>query len=216
MSRATRAASDAKRHIVIVNVPRTALAADIRRTLRQERVIGVDDIHIDLYRFAPNRRAYLTLSHPDFLQKNIAKLEKSSVGGFLVNAYPADPPAVIPELRGVKGRQLAAKRGAITGTGPSGGVPSNGKHVCISGLPPKASPESIKEYLQKFGLSKLDDKTEIYQIPLPDNAFSLYSRHLLRTQSVSDSYHVVRRIHMSHFQPEVFGKKFQVHACVVR
>ncbi|KAL4077176.1 hypothetical protein V8B97DRAFT_1400259 [Scleroderma yunnanense] len=216
MSRATTVANNARRHILIENVPRTALAADIRRTIRQERVVGIDDIQIDLYRFTPNRRAYLILSHPDFLQKNIAKLEKSSVGGLLVNAYPADLPTVNTELRGVKGRQLAAKRGAITGTGPSGGVPSNGRHVCIRGLPPKVSPESIKEYLQKFGLTKLDDKTEVYQVPLPEGAFSLYSRHLLRTQSISDSYHIVRRIHMSYFQPEVFGKKFQVHASVVR
>ena len=34
---------DTRRHILITNVPRTALAADIRRTIRQERVVGVDD-----------------------------------------------------------------------------------------------------------------------------------------------------------------------------
>lgn len=214
-----RAAEDAryvKKHIIVENLPRTALVADIRRTLRRERVVGVDDVQIDLYRFSSNRRAYLTLSHPDFLQQNIAKLEKASVGGFLVTAHPTDVPSVNSELRGVKGRQLAAKRGAITGTGPSGCVPNNGRHVCIWGLPPKISSDSIKEYLQKFGLTKLDDKTEIYQVPLPENAFSLFSRHLLRTQSLSDSYHIVRRIHMTYFQPEVFGRKFQVHACVVR
>ncbi|KAG6329730.1 hypothetical protein ID866_9358, partial [Astraeus odoratus] len=207
---------DARRHILLENLSRTALAADIRRAIRRERVIGVDDIQLDLYRFSPNGRAYLTLSHPDFLQKNIAKLEKSSIGGFLVSTHSADMPSVTPELRGIKGRQLAASRGAITGTGPSGGIPSHGKHVCIWGLPPKVSADSIKEYLQGFGLTKLDDKTEIYQVPIPDGAFSLYSRHLLRTQSVSDSYHVVRRVHMTYFQPEIFGKKFQVHARVVR
>ncbi|KIO13601.1 hypothetical protein M404DRAFT_952973 [Pisolithus tinctorius Marx 270] len=210
------AVEDVKKHIIVENLPRTALVADIRRTLRRERVVGVDDVQIDLYRFSSNRRAYLTLSHPDFLQQNIAKLEKASVGGFLVTAHPTDVPPVNSELRGVKGRQLAAKRGAITGTGPSGCVPSNGRHVCIWGLPPKISSDSIKEHLQKFGLTKLDDKTEIYQVPLPENAFSLFSRHLLRTQSLSDSYHIVRRIHMTYFQPEVFGRKFQVHACVVR
>ncbi|KAI6036372.1 hypothetical protein BKA83DRAFT_4162007 [Pisolithus microcarpus] len=214
--RAAQDARNVKRHIIVENLPRTAIAADIRRTLRRERVVGVDDVQVDMYRFTSNRRAYLTLSHPDFLQAGIAKLEKASVGGFLVSAYPTDMPSVNSELRGVKGRQLASKRGAITGTGPSGCIPNNGRHVCIWGLPPRVSSDSIREYLQKFGLTKLDDKTEIYQVPLPESAFSLFSRHLLRTQSLSDSYHIVRRVHMTYFQPEVFGKKFQVHACVVR
>ncbi|KAI6045655.1 hypothetical protein EDC04DRAFT_2559443, partial [Pisolithus marmoratus] len=150
-------------HIIVDNLPRTALAADIGRTLRRERACR---LQIDMYRFSSNRRAYLTLSHPDFLQQNIAKLEKASVGGFLVGAYPTDMPSVNSELRGVKGRQLAARRGAITGTGPSGRIPNNGRHVCIWGLPPKVSSDSIREYLQKFGLTKLDDKAEIYQVPL--------------------------------------------------
>ncbi|KIK94300.1 hypothetical protein PAXRUDRAFT_104227, partial [Paxillus rubicundulus Ve08.2h10] len=209
-------AAESRRHILVANLPRTALPADIQRAIRRERLVGVDDVQLELFRFVPNRRAYITLSHPDFLKQNIAKLENTSIGGYTITAHPCTAPlAVMEKLRGVKGREAAAKRGSLTGTGPSGAA-SNGRHVCIRGFPPKASAESVKEFLEHHNFERLGDKPEIYKVPLHENGFSLYSRYSIRTPSISDSYHIVRRTHMTFFQPEVFGTKFQLRACVVR
>ncbi|KIJ69228.1 hypothetical protein HYDPIDRAFT_36311 [Hydnomerulius pinastri MD-312] len=157
---------ETRKHILLGNLPRTALPADIRRTIRREKLVGVDDVQLDHYRFTQNRRAYITLSHPDFLKQNIAKLEKASIGGYLVTANPhTPPPPGLGTSRGVKGREAAAKRGAMTGTGPSGNM-GNGRHVCVWGFPPKASPESVKEFLESHNLEMLGNKPEIYKVPL--------------------------------------------------
>ncbi|KAH7889460.1 hypothetical protein F5I97DRAFT_535793 [Phlebopus sp. FC_14] len=222
----------AQRHICLTHLPRSALPSDIRRLIRREKLVGVEDgtyvlqfglwldcsaVQLDLYRFISNRRAYLTLTHPDFLKQNIAKLDRASIGGYLINANPCGPPpATIVKSRGVKGREAAARRGAMTGTGPSGCIPSNGRYVCVWGFPPKATAESVKELLAIHDINGLGDKPEIYKIPLPDKNFSLYSRHLIRTPSISYSYLIVRRLNMTFFQPDIFGAKFQLRATVVR
>jgi hypothetical protein len=36
-------AVESRRHILVGNLPRTALPADIQRTIRRERLVGVDD-----------------------------------------------------------------------------------------------------------------------------------------------------------------------------
>ncbi|KAF9227614.1 hypothetical protein BS17DRAFT_693550, partial [Gyrodon lividus] len=158
--------AETKRHILVENLPRTAFPADIRRAIRREKLVGIDDVQLELFRFTPNRRAYITLSHPDFLKENIAKLENASIGGYAVTAHPyIAPPTVVEKLRGVKGREAAAKRGSLTGTGSSGAM-SNGRHVCIWGFPPKASAGSVKEFLERHKFDRLGDKPEIYKVPL--------------------------------------------------
>lgn len=76
------------------------------------------------------------------------------------------PPDGLGSMRGVKGREAAAKRGAFTGNGPSGAIPSNGRHVCIWGFPPKTSIEGVKEFLEGHKLDSLGDRPEIYKVPL--------------------------------------------------
>ncbi|KAF9246265.1 hypothetical protein BU15DRAFT_23546, partial [Melanogaster broomeanus] len=110
-----------KRHIVLENLPRTALPTDLRRAIRRAKLVGVDDVQLELFRFAPTRRAYITLSHSDFLTQNVEKLEGTSIGGYTVTARPhIAPPAFMDTLRGVKGRETAARQGYLTGTGCSG------------------------------------------------------------------------------------------------
>ncbi|KAI9571292.1 hypothetical protein HD554DRAFT_2016868 [Boletus coccyginus] len=208
-------AAETRRHIRLENLSRTTLPADIERALRRERLVGVEDVQLQLFRFLPTRRAYITLSHPDFLQMNIAKLGNVTIGGHPVTAIPCLEPPTIENLRGVKGRKAALERGSLPALTRSGAM-SNGKQVCAWGFPPKASVECVKDFLEHSKINTVGDELEIYKVNLQAEEFSLYSRYLIRTSSISDSYHLARRIHQTLFRPDTFGTKFQVRACVVR
>ncbi|KAG9318723.1 hypothetical protein JVU11DRAFT_822 [Chiua virens] len=200
--------TETRRHIRLENLSRTALPADIKRALRRERLVGVDDVQLQLFRFLPTGRAYITLTHPDFLRMNIAKLGNVKVGGHAVVAIPCLEPPTIDNLRGVKGRKAALQRGSLPNLTSSGAM-SNGRQVCAWGFPPKASVECVKEFLEHSQIDTLGDKLEIYKVHLQTDEFSLYSRYLIRTPSISDSYHIVRRIHQTPFQPIKYSAKFQ-------
>jgi len=210
-----RMTAETRRHILLGNLPRTTLPADIERALRRERLVGVEDVQLQLFRFLPTRRAYITLSHQDFLQMNIAKLANVTVGGNPVTAIPCSEPSTIENLRGVKGRKAAFERGSLPNL-ISSGTMSNGRQLCAWGFAPKASAECVKDFLERSNIDGLGDKPEIYKVNLQRDEFSLYSRYLIRTSSISDSYHIARRIHQTLFQPDNFGTKFQVRACVIR
>ncbi|EGO20899.1 hypothetical protein SERLADRAFT_397787, partial [Serpula lacrymans var. lacrymans S7.9] len=110
-------------HIQLRGLPRSALPSDIRRTVIREKLTAVTDIVLDYHRFNPTGRAYLTVSHPDFMKTNLHALENATVGGIPFESYSAPPPASGPpeRTRGPKGRAEAADRGLITGNGPRGG-----------------------------------------------------------------------------------------------
>lgn len=173
-------AAETRRHIRLENLSRTTLPADIERALRRERLVGVEDgkspgpavhvlyaspVQLQLFRFLPTRRAYITLSHPDFLQMNIAKLGNVTIGGHPVTAIPCLEPPTIENLRGVKGRKAALERGSLPALTRSGAM-RNGKQVCAWGFPPKASVECVKDFLEHSKINTVGDELEIYKVNL--------------------------------------------------
>ncbi|KAH0827138.1 hypothetical protein J3R83DRAFT_4826 [Lanmaoa asiatica] len=139
-----------------------------------------------LFRFLPTRRAYIALSHPDFLQMNIAKLGKVSIGGYTVTAIPCPEPPKIENLRGVKGRKAALERGSLPGLTASGAM-SNGRQVCAWGFPPKASVECVKDFLERSKIDTLGDKPEIYKVNLMMFSVRKTSRRILPLLEILDS-----------------------------
>lgn len=64
-------------------------------------------------------------------------------------------------MRGLKGKDYAAKRGYFDGNGPRGGIKNSGKNVVIWGLPGKMTPDALKELLSDFHLAGTEGgKTE--------------------------------------------------------
>ncbi|KAG8217758.1 hypothetical protein J3R82DRAFT_5919 [Butyriboletus roseoflavus] len=163
--------AETRRHIRLENLPRTTLPADIERALRRERLVGVENgeilglVQLQLFRFLPTCRAYITLSHPDFLQMNTAKLGKVTIGGHTVTAIPCLEPPKIENLRGVKGRKATLERGSLPGL-TSSGTMSNGRQVCAWGFPPKVSVASVKDFLEYNKVDALGDKPDIYKVNL--------------------------------------------------
>ena len=88
------------------------------------------------------------------------------MSSFLLDVAITHPLDNIPgRSRGIKGRENAANRGAVTGSGPDAGVREHGKNVVIWGLPGRLSPEGLKEYLKGFRLAgSTNDEPDIIKI----------------------------------------------------
>lgn len=172
--------AETRKHIRLENLSRTSLPADIERALRRTRFIGVEDgeclvpavrcsnassVQLRLFRFLPTRQAYITITHPDFLQRNIAKLGNVTIGGHRVTAVPCLEPPAIRDLRGIKGRKAFIERRPFPAATSSGAM-SNGRQVCVWGFPPKASVECVKDFLEQCRIDTLGDKPEIHKVHL--------------------------------------------------
>lgn len=96
---------------------------------------------------------------------NIAKLGNVTIGGHSVTAIPCLEPPTIKNLRGIKGRKAALERGSLPSLTSSGAM-SNGKQVCAWGFPPKASVESVKDFLERSKIDTLGESPEIYKVNL--------------------------------------------------
>ncbi|KAH7914961.1 hypothetical protein BJ138DRAFT_1123028 [Hygrophoropsis aurantiaca] len=208
---------EVRTHIQIRNLPRSALPTDVRRVTIREKLTGVTDVMLDYHRFKPTGRAYLEISHPDFTRPNVVALERTTVSGMLITAYPSPAPNVhpTPRTRGVQGRIDAAERGAIKGNGPHGGFPSFGKCVVLWGFPGKSNADMVRGFLKGFELVGGQGNPDILQVALPDTTFSLYSRYIVRTTSIAEAYRIVRKSHMTYYKPDSWGERYQIRARVV-
>ena len=140
----------------------------------------------------------------------------------------------IPRIRGAKGRIEAAQRGIVAGDGPNGGITSNNKSVVLYGLPGKMTVEALTYYLKSFKLadpapeSKEIVKMDLYVhvrsacfttvlIPYisPPGHQSLTSRFLVRLASSSEAHRLVRKLHETFYEPEIFDKRYRVRARVI-
>lgn len=168
--------SSSTTHIVLRNLPRSALPSDIRRLIANAKVENVADgtlectlravtapdhahpVALDYRRFGPTGKAWIELTNPNFVNRASRALNGGMVGGNLIEATPAKPfvEASHHRVRGVKGRLEAAERGLITGNGPAGGVKDSARGVVIWGLPGKMTPDSLKDYLKNFKLAGLE------------------------------------------------------------
>lgn len=78
-----------------------------------------------------------------------------------ITSASSDPPPSPQRMRGLKGKDMAAKRGYFDGNGPRGGIKNSGTNVVIWGVPGKMSPDSLKELLCDFNLAGTEGgKTE--------------------------------------------------------
>ncbi|KAI0928481.1 hypothetical protein AcW1_005717 [Taiwanofungus camphoratus] len=211
--------SSSTTHIVLRNLPRSALPSDIRRLIANAKVENVADVALDYRRFGPTGKAWIELTNPNFVNRASRALNGGMVGGNLIEATPAKPfvEASHHRVRGVKGRLEAAERGLITGNGPAGGVKDSARGVVIWGLPGKMTPDSLKDYLKNFKLAGLEaGKVPIIKLEVADAPkFALRSRHYVCLASVSEAHRLVRKLHMTFYRPEVHGERYSLRAHVV-
>ncbi|KAF8061588.1 hypothetical protein FPV67DRAFT_286852 [Lyophyllum atratum] len=114
-----------QQHINLAGVPHLTTPGDIRRAIAG-KLQGVADVEMHYFRFRPSGRALITLTRHEFLRDNLRALEKLTLCGIPIKAYPANSRegGSLPRSRGSKGRAEAAGRGVINGTGPQGNFPN--------------------------------------------------------------------------------------------
>ncbi|GJJ12141.1 hypothetical protein Clacol_006382 [Clathrus columnatus] len=203
--------------IVLRDLPRTALVSDVRRLLVKQKVENVQNVHRGYYRFQRNGNAYITMSVPSQTDMVVKQLEKAQMSGYSVNVTSTSQlENVTRRSRGNKGRQEAANRGIITGTGPDAGITERGKGVVIWGLPGSWSEDAVRGFLERKGLRLADNDTDRLNVVKvePVGRPSLTSRHYARMESVSEAHRLVRLLHMNSYQRRG-AKNFMVHAQVV-
>ncbi|KAJ8454623.1 hypothetical protein ONZ45_g19235 [Pleurotus djamor] len=220
-SRAARDALDKCTHIELRKVPKTTTPTDIRRAITHAGLQGVSNVSLVYRWFRPTERAILTLTHSGFLQPNLKALENMTLVGLPITADPIMSPEATPEFqsharqRGGRGRMEAAQRGIITGNGPDGGVPNNGKNVVVGGLPSRLHMDVFRELLAGFKLAELDEGPDIVRVPPPEEDLSRSTKWLIQMKSVSEAHRLARRLHLRHFQPERHGTEYMMKAYVI-
>ncbi|KAJ7489841.1 hypothetical protein B0H11DRAFT_1859835 [Mycena galericulata] len=187
------------KQIQLSNVPQTATPADLRRLITRAQVQGVEHAAIYYRRFEASGRAYLQLTHPDFLLPNLDALEKVTISGVHVVAEPIN-------------RAPATERELLNGNGLSSELDSNGKNVVVWGLPKTAGPELLDQLMQDFSFPP--GEPYIFKTPIP-TGFTLASRFLVRLASVSEAHRLVRQLHMTNYRPDVYGAKHPIRARVI-
>ena len=115
-------------------------------------------------RFRPTRTAYLLLSSPNSMARNLRLLNKATMSSLQLRAMASPDPFAVGRTRGSVGRQEAADKGLIDGNGPNGGTSGHGKNVIMWGLPGKLPPDGLKNYLRAFRLSDASGRESIVKI----------------------------------------------------
>jgi len=205
-------------HIQLRGLPRTALPADVKRTIVRAKLLGVSDVAIDYHRFIPTGGAYLTLVTSDPLNFNLTALRNATISSLPITSVSSPPPtSSAARTRGTKGRMAAAERGLFFGDGPRGGVVNEGKNVVLWGLPGRLTPEGLKGLLRNFKLAGTEGgKKEFMKLEGPDGTgYTRVSKHLIRMSSVSEAHRMVRGLHMTYFMPEVHKSKYLIRCRVV-
>ncbi|KZT67767.1 hypothetical protein DAEQUDRAFT_812632 [Daedalea quercina L-15889] len=204
-------------HILLGNVPRTAIPADIKRLCFKHKVDSVSHIALDYYRFTPTGRAWLTLNSSTHMRYTLKSLKGSVISGKLLDADAAhDPKNPVNRTRGVKGRLEAAERGLVTGSGPDGASTSHGRGVVIQGLPGKLTPEGLRSYLKDFKLAATEGgRKEIVKLDTPNLRLTIKSRFFVRLASVAEAHRLVRELHMTYFESKFYDNKYSLRAAVV-
>jgi len=210
--------SGSKTVLLLRNIPRTALNSDIRRMLNQHEIENVKAVHKTYIRFLPEGKAHVAFETPEQADIAVKRLRNATMSGSPVQpilTQVVDVPAT--RSRGAKGREEAAARGCITGTGPDAGVTDRGKGVVLWGLPGRMTADELKELLSFKGFFLMDGETAKGNVVLiePDGRTqSLTSRHYVRLESIAEAHRLVRQLHMTDFKRRG-GKTYRIHARVV-
>ncbi|KAI0797931.1 hypothetical protein C8Q75DRAFT_801839 [Abortiporus biennis] len=203
-------------YIKVEGLPRSITTGDLRRLCVKSKVENVANIGIDYHRFAPTGTAYIALTQSDFVPSAVKNLRGSILGGLRVKANHSVPPDVQRRSRGVKGRAEAAERGLVTGEGLGAGVASCGKSVVVYGLPGKMTVDAMKAFLKIFNLAETDNgEQSVVKIEPTPGVFTLISKFLVRAANESEAQRIVRKVHNTLFQSDIWGDKYQVKARVL-
>ncbi|KAJ7905356.1 hypothetical protein B0H14DRAFT_2327192, partial [Mycena olivaceomarginata] len=187
--------------VQLSNVPPTATPADLRRLIYRSQVQGVEDVSIEYRHLSPTGRAYVKLTHSDFLQPSLDALESVTISGVHTIAEPSDRPPLAAQLEG---------------NGLSSELDSNGRYVAVWGLPKAVGPETLDAILGgRFTFPP--GEAYIFKMPHPDtnNNFTMAARFLVRLASVSEAHRLVRELHMTYYQPEIHKTNYPLRARVI-
>jgi hypothetical protein len=121
-------------------------------------------VFMDYDRFRPNGTAYLSLSSPNSMLRNLRMLNKATLSSLPLRATAVPSPFSAGRTRGAVGRKEAADKGLVNGNGPNGGTSGNGKNVVMWGLPGKLPPDGLRNYLRAFRLSDVSGQESIVKI----------------------------------------------------
>ncbi|ETW86007.1 hypothetical protein HETIRDRAFT_432539 [Heterobasidion irregulare TC 32-1] len=201
------------KHMKLNGLPRTALPSDIRRMLVKYNITeNFGDIQLDYGRFIPTGSAYLTFTAQSALHRAFIELRNASHMGFPITAsrtpVPIGPP---PRSRGDRGRLEASQRGVISGDGYRAGITETGKSVVVWGMPGKMTTDTMRLFLRGYKLAPGEGQIT----KLDSIGTQLTSRHFVRLNSMSEAYRLVRNVHMTFFEPLVWGDRYIIRARVV-
>jgi hypothetical protein len=171
-------------------------------------------VAIEYRSLEPNGRAYLKLTHPDYLLPNLDALEKVTISGVHLVAEPSDRAPMSDQLNG---------------NGLSSELDSNGKNVVISGLPKSMKLEGVDRLLKGFSFPP--GEPYIFKIPryspnfllnrfasnldLSTEAFIMTRRFLVRLVSVPEAHRLVCQLHLRWFRPELYQLQYPIRARVI-
>lgn len=99
---------------------------------RQFLIIQNAPVSIEYRHLSPTGRAYVKLTHSDFLQPSLDALESVTISGVHTIAEPSDRPPLAAQLEG---------------NGLSSELDSNGRYVAVWGLPKAVGPETLDAIL---------------------------------------------------------------------
>ncbi|KAJ7273579.1 hypothetical protein B0H12DRAFT_1090075 [Mycena haematopus] len=189
--------------IVLSNIPPTATPADLRRLVHRAQVQGVEDVAIDYDNLTPTGRAYLQLTHPDFLLPSLDILEKFTISGVHPIAEPSDRLPMSAQLEG---------------NGLSSELDSNGRYAVVWGLPKAVSPPQLDRQLLAGRYNFPLGEPYIFKMPPRSNtprSFTRFGRFLVRLASVSEAHRLVREVHMTYYWPEELKTEYLLRARVI-
>ncbi|KAJ6455713.1 hypothetical protein C8R45DRAFT_1111240 [Mycena sanguinolenta] len=189
--------------IELSNVPVTATPADLRRLVSRAQVQGVKDVAIDYQNLTPTGRAYLQLTHTDFLSPCLDVLGKFTISGVHPIAAPSNRPPISAQLEG---------------NGLSSELDSNGRYVTLWGLPRTLNEYELDSQVLAGRFSFPPGEPYIFKMPPPfktTRSFTIFGRFLVRLASVSEAHRLVRELHMTYYWPEEHKTKYPIHARVI-
>ncbi|KAF8503633.1 hypothetical protein F5888DRAFT_1663836 [Russula emetica] len=182
-------------HVKLTGLPRTATPADITRLLAMNKVHNITKVTLDYRRFEPTGCAFLTLSQPSVLPKTLASLKQLRM-----------------RSRGLKGREEASERSIVAGTGSQAGITDVGRSVLLSGLPGKISTNAVRRCLNDYNL--MGGQAEVVKMA-SNSKSTMTSRVLVRLCSPSEAFRLLRNLHMTNYEPDVWGDKYIIRAKLI-
>ncbi|KAI0277698.1 hypothetical protein BGY98DRAFT_978276 [Russula aff. rugulosa BPL654] len=200
-------------HVRLTGLPRTSTPADITRLLAKNKVHNITKVTLDYYRFEPTGRAFLTLSQPSVLPKVLASLKQLRFFGHPLIPRTTRPPFE-PRMRsrGLKGREEASERSIVSGNGSQGGITDVGRSVLLSGLPGRISTDAVRRYLKDYSL--MGGQAEVVKLDWKSK-HALTSRVLVRLCSASEAFRLLRNLHMTNYEPDVWEDKYIIRAQLI-